>query len=220
MLCQSCGLYMSHSVPKEIDVHYGKISWAETSCSAQTLELSAQPILSSVRSVHNTRLTLKIVATWMLRVTFYSVGIFRTSSPGDSISSNPERSAPRRLGEESGYIEVCYKGQVVWTSKAFLWIKKTRYLKLRNLALFYIWEDTKVWAHWNRSLHVHLSYLGPVSCDFSHPKFLSAHRREWLQLMAARSCRYSSPSWVPWRAGIADDCDIPAYCNGRKYSLS
>ena len=46
---------------------------------------------------------------------FYSVGIFRTLSPGDSNSSNSEKTAPR-LGEgreESGYIEVCNKGQVV-----------------------------------------------------------------------------------------------------------
>ena len=37
---------------------------------------------------------------------FYSVGIFRTSNLGDSISSDPERTAPRRRGEEPGYIEV------------------------------------------------------------------------------------------------------------------
>ena len=39
-----------------------------------------------------------------------------TSSPGDSISSDPERTAPRRWwrwGEVSGNIEVCSKGQVV-----------------------------------------------------------------------------------------------------------
>ena len=40
---------------------------------------------------------------------FYSVGIFRTSNLGDSISSNPERATLRRQGEEPGYIE----GQVV-----------------------------------------------------------------------------------------------------------
>ena len=36
-------------------------------------------------------------------------GIFRTSSPGDSISSEPEKTVPRRQGvpgEESGYVEV------------------------------------------------------------------------------------------------------------------
>ena len=37
---------------------------------------------------------------------FYSVGIFRTSSPGDSISSNPQRTTPSRQGEEQGYLEV------------------------------------------------------------------------------------------------------------------
>ena len=35
---------------------------------------------------------------------FYLVGLFRTSCPGDSISSNPERTAP---GEEG-------RSQVIW----------------------------------------------------------------------------------------------------------
>ena len=37
---------------------------------------------------------------------FYLVGIFRTLSPGDSISSNPERTAPRRQDGEPGYTEM------------------------------------------------------------------------------------------------------------------
>ena len=37
---------------------------------------------------------------------FYSVENLGTSSPGDSVSSNPERTAPRRQGEEPGYTEV------------------------------------------------------------------------------------------------------------------
>ena len=40
----------------------------------------------------------KIATTYKLRVTFYLVWIFRTSRLGDSISSNPERTAPRRQG--------------------------------------------------------------------------------------------------------------------------
>ena len=36
----------------------------------------------------------------------YLVGIFKTESPGDSISSNCERTAQRRRGWEPGYIEV------------------------------------------------------------------------------------------------------------------
>ena len=43
---------------------------------------------------------------------FYSVGICRTPSPRDSISSDPERTAPMRWGEELGYTEVCNKGHV------------------------------------------------------------------------------------------------------------
>ena len=42
---------------------------------------------------------------------FSLVGVFGTSSLGDSISSNPKRTVLRQ--EESGYIEVCNKGQVV-----------------------------------------------------------------------------------------------------------
>jgi len=34
------------------------------------------------------------------------VGIFRTPSPEDGILGNPERTAPRRHGEEPGYSEV------------------------------------------------------------------------------------------------------------------
>ena len=37
---------------------------------------------------------------------FYLAGIFRTSGPGGSISSNPERTAPRRQWGKPGYIEV------------------------------------------------------------------------------------------------------------------
>ena len=37
---------------------------------------------------------------------FYSVEIFKTLNPGDSISNDPERTVLRRQGEEKGYIEV------------------------------------------------------------------------------------------------------------------
>ena len=44
---------------------------------------------------------------------FYLMQIFWTSSPEDSISSDPERTVRRRrwCGEESGYTEACNKGQ-------------------------------------------------------------------------------------------------------------
>ena len=45
-----------------------------------------------------------------------------------------------------------------------LLLKKSRQRKSMNLALFYVWEDVRVWAHWNHSFDVCLSCLGPVSC--------------------------------------------------------
>ena len=50
-------------------------------------------------------------------------------------------------GWEPGYIEVCKKGQVGRTSKDFCYLRKTRYLKLRNLVAFYVCEDARDWAH-------------------------------------------------------------------------
>ena len=41
------------------------------------------------------------------------------------------------------------------------------HLKLRNIAFFFVWEDTRVWAHWNHFFDMHHSYLGPVSCIFT-----------------------------------------------------
>ena len=46
--------------------------------------------------------TEKVHPTYKLRVKSYSAEIFRTSSPGDSISNNPERTAPRRWGQVGG----------------------------------------------------------------------------------------------------------------------
>ena len=50
--------------------------------------------------------TYKIVTAEKLRAMFHLVEIFRTLSPGDNISSDLEKTAPRRLGEEPDYIEI------------------------------------------------------------------------------------------------------------------
>ena len=49
-----------------------------------------------------------------------------------------------------------------------------------NLALFYVWEDTRVWADWNHSFDMHLNHPGPVS--------------------------YFSTSWIPSRYTVGDGC--------------
>ena len=37
----------------------------------------------------------------------------------------------------------------------------------KKWGLFYVWEDARVWAHWNPSFDMHLSYLGPEFCVFT-----------------------------------------------------
>ena len=100
-----------------------------------------------------TGVNLKILATLNLRVLLYSVGIFRTSSPGDSISSKPERTAPRRQGEDPGYIEFLQQRAGSLNIQRLL-LKKTRHHKLRNLVLFQLWENGSDWAHWNHSFNM------------------------------------------------------------------
>ena len=85
--------------------------------------------------------------------------------PGRHCLKWPERTAPRRWGEEPAYTEVCNQGPVVWAVEDYRSLKKTRYPKLKSLALLCVWEDTRVWAHRNHCFRTPLSYLGPASCD-------------------------------------------------------
>ena len=75
---------------------------------------------------------------------FCLVGIFRTSSLGDSISSDPERTVLRRWWEGVRLYRRWQQGAGRLNNKI---LRKTRYLKLRTLALFYVWEDVRVWAY-------------------------------------------------------------------------
>ena len=75
---------------------------------------------------------------------FYSVGNFRTSGPGDSISGSSERETLRRQGEEPGYIEVLQQKAGSLNIKRWPLFKENQYPKLRNLALFYVCEDARI----------------------------------------------------------------------------
>ena len=147
---------------------------------------------------------------------FYLVGIFRTSSSGGSISSIPERIAPRRRGwGEPGYVGVLQQRAGSVNVKRLLLIKKTRYVKLRNLVLFCVWEGARVWVHWNHSFDMHLSSLRPVSCVFTSWVSSGLTVGRACSLMAAR-WQVFFPTWVPSGltsspqagAAIADDCDV------------
>ena len=47
-----------------------------------------------------------------------------------------------------------------------------------------VWEDVGLWAHWNHSFDIHLSYLG-WHPGFSHPEFPQATLLGWLQWLRA-----------------------------------
>ena len=66
--------------------------------------------------------------------------------------------------EEPGKLQSmrCKELRYDWETNIHTHTQRTRYLKLMNLALFCVWEDARVGAHWNHSFDMHLSYLGPV----------------------------------------------------------
>ena len=67
---------------------------------------------------------------------FYLLGIFRTLSLGDSISSSPERTALRRPGEEPGYIEVLQQRAGSLNIKRLLLIKENQISPVKELSAF------------------------------------------------------------------------------------
>ena len=65
---------------------------------------------------------------------------------------------------------------------------------------------------------MHLSCLGSVSCVFTSWTPLGSSQ-EVAAIWWLLDHRYFL-SWEPWRAEIADGCDIRVYWYGRKYSIS
>ena len=89
---------------------------------------------------------------------FYLVDFLRTSTPGGSLSDSSEGWFWRGKGGTRIYRSFSNKNQVVGTSKDYCSLNKTRYLKLMSFV--------RVWAHWNHSFDMHLSYLGPIPYPF------------------------------------------------------
>ena len=44
----------------------------------------------------------------------------------------------------------------------------------------YVWEDVRVWAHWNLFFDVHFNYLGPLCCFFLSSWIPSTGTVSWL----------------------------------------
>ena len=104
-------------------------------------------------------------------------GITEDYSLGDTLSDDSEELFQRGSGGDR-IIRVFLKtkenkmhGQI---SKDHFSSHKKPDTKLMIVVLLYIWEDVIVWAHWNLSFDMHVSYLGPVS-SFFHSEFPSGH---------------------------------------------
>ena len=67
---------------------------------------------------------------------FYLVGIFRTSSPGDSISNDSERTTLRRRGEKPGYIEVLQQRAGSLNIKRLLLINGNLISQVKEFSVF------------------------------------------------------------------------------------
>ena len=157
---------------------------------------------------------------------FYLVGVFRTASLGDNGSVAPERTALRRGGEESGYIEVLQQRADSMKIKILMLMKENQISQVKQFSTFLCrgrWESLgsmKYMHLW----YMHLSCLGPVSY------FLILIFLSWgltigsgCSLMAA-TWQVFFPSWVFLGltrsfltvAAIAGDYDIPVSWYGGK----
>ena len=99
--------------------------------------------------------------------------MFRTLSPGDSISTALRKLLQEGRRGKSGYIQVCNKGsrQSEHQRSGFKW---------RNLT-FYVREDASLWAHWIHSF-LRTSAIWGQSCFLAH----------------LASCISLEPQQLPW----------------------
>ena len=125
---------------------------------------------------------------------FYSVGIFRTSRPGDSISNDPERTALRRRGKESGYTEVLQQGagslnfkRVLLTKgsqisrveqfSTLLCVGKCKSLGSLKSSLSYVYQLS--WAGSSVFLHPELPCRSPAGCQITSRVPLGLTSSHW-----------------------------------------
>lgn len=67
---------------------------------------------------------------------FYSVGIFRTSSPGDGISSDPEGTIMEKQGEEPDSIEALEQSTGRLNIKRLLFIRENHITQVKEFSVF------------------------------------------------------------------------------------
>ena len=172
---------------------------------------------------------------------FHLVGIFRTSSPRDSISSYPGTTVLRRQGKEPDYTEVLQQRTGSLNIKRLLLIKESWISQVKEFSAFLFWGRCKslgslksfiyifflyFWLCWNHhSFDLHFSYLGPIFC-FHALSSSGLTVESGCSLMAARwqvSSTFLSflrAQWLGRLPTIADDCDTLVYWYDMKYSIS
>ena len=113
-------------------------------------------------------------------------GIFRTSSPGDSISGDPKRTILSRWWGGVRLYRNSQQGIGSLKMKILLLIKEKQISQVKKFSHFLCMEKYKSLG----LLKSFLSYVSQLSWAgsyfFPHPELPGAHHREWLQPEAAR----------------------------------
>ena len=90
-------------------------------------------------------------------------------------------------------------------------LKKTGNPNVRNFVLFYVWEDARVWAHWNHSFDIPQLSGASILCFY-----IPSHHKECWKSAGCYTADIPFPSWVlsgltssPLvEAAMSDDSDI------------
>ena len=144
------------------------------------------------------------------KVMFYSVGIFRISRLRDSISSNPERTAPRRW-RWGGQVRLYRSLQQRAGSLNIKWLLLVKENQISQVEEFraFLCMGTEIIPFICIS-----AVWGQYPLFFTSHHLLSAHSREWLQPDSYQIAGIILPRCPPgseihiWRARISDGCDI------------
>ena len=94
---------------------------------------------------------------------------------GHSISDNSERLLRRDKGEP-GYIGVFATKTKYRNIKGLLLIKENQTSQVKEFSAFLCMGRCKIWAHWNHSFDMYLSYLGASLLCFLILSLLRVHR--------------------------------------------
>ena len=177
-------------------------SWPGFTC------LAYSPTTPHINSMTEHSFDLK-VTTCKLRVMFYLVGIFRTSSPGDSFSSNWENCSSGAQGGVRLYGSL-QQGEGSLNIKRLLLIMENQISQVKEFSALLCMGRLKSLG----LLKLFLSYASQLSGTRCSPGGLA----DGCQIVFL-GCPLGSEIHN-WRAGITDCCDILISGYSRKYSIS